>query len=119
MDVEGIDERMLVGERNRADFVVYIYEGGNHAKNISWSVDSYLLTDGDLPRVFDWLSENLPENCCWSLGVVTSQARASSAEVQVDWVVGADVLNSGDLTLAEQAIAHEMLARRHRVTFES
>jgi hypothetical protein len=68
MRVAGVDERMLEGERD-AEFLVFIYEGGDHA-GYSWSVVSHLFAEADLPDVLMWLRENLPVNCCWSLGVV-------------------------------------------------
>ncbi len=65
MNVEGIDERHLGASRQGADFLVFIYEGGDRVHtspsgervNASWSVDSLLLTDGDLPGVLGWLRE--------------------------------------------------------------
>jgi hypothetical protein len=118
MNVAGIDERHLGGERTGADFILFIYEGGD-AKHYSWSVDSYLLTDADVPGILSWLETRLPVNCCWSLGVVLAPERPTThTDVDVAWIVGADVLNDNprDLTVAEQRAAEEMLARRHRVT---
>ena len=42
-------ERTVDGERE-AEFLVYIYEGGD--PGYSWSVDSYLLADNDVQRAF-------------------------------------------------------------------
>ncbi len=127
MQVEGIDERRLGRERNGAAFLVFIYEGGDDVVHrgadgpwmTSWSVDSLLLTDGDLPSALRWLGENLPANCCWSLGVVvTPDEPTTETELAVSWVVGSDVLNLAPYLRSpeEQRLAEEMLARRHRVT---
>jgi hypothetical protein len=56
MRVQGIDERNLVEVRDGGNFVVFIYEGSDET---SWSVNSYLLTDADLPSVLRWLGDNL------------------------------------------------------------
>lgn len=117
MKVEGIDERNLLHDGPGGNFVVFIYEGGNEHTS-SWSVDSYLFTDAGLPDVLRWLSDNLPMECCWSLGVVTTpEWPTPETEVDVSWVVGADVLNTDPRhrTEDEQRLAVEMLARRHRV----
>jgi hypothetical protein len=71
--VTGIDERKLVEESPRANFVVFIYEGGD-APEASWSVDSLLLTDTDVQHALHWLRQNLPADSCWSLGVVLNPA---------------------------------------------
>src|SRR4051794_6663038 len=115
MQVTGVDERRLVREREGADFVVFIYEG-DESPHSSWSVDSYVLTDTDVPQALHWLREHLPNDSCWSLGVVLGPpAPTPDSRLDVAWVVGADVLNQPDRTPAEQALAEEMLARRHRV----
>jgi hypothetical protein len=69
MRATGIDERCLVREGVGGNFLVFIYEGVDNP-GWSWSVDSYLLTDTDLPHVLQWLHQNLPVDSCWSLGVV-------------------------------------------------
>lgn len=93
MRATGIDERNLVQEGRGANFVVFIYEGGD-APNTSWSVDSLLLTDTDVPQVLDWLRESLPADSCWSLGVVLDPAvPTAESDLSVRWIVGADVLN--------------------------
>jgi hypothetical protein len=116
MKVDGIDERNLVGVRDGGNFVVFIYEGSD---DTSWSVDSYLLTDADLPSVLRWLGDNLPVNCCWSLGVVEQPERPTpDTDVHISWVVGGDVLNwaAAQRDPEAQRMAHEMQARRHRLT---
>ncbi len=46
-------QRRVVGETVGGNFVVFIYEGSTeHPAN---SVDSYLLTETDIPRVLEWL----------------------------------------------------------------
>ena len=118
MQVEVIDERCLARESNRANFVVFIYYGGG-APNSSWAVDSRLITDADLPEVLGWLAENLPTDSCWALGLVREPSQPTTASaVEVSWIVGSDVLNMdpADRSSAEQRIALEMLARRHRVS---
>ena len=70
MRVTGIDERNLVRDTPGADFVVFIYTGGDASGSSSWSVDSLLLTGTDIPQVLHWLRQNLPTDSCWSLGVV-------------------------------------------------
>lgn len=117
MQVRPIDERCLARERNGASFVVFIYQGGD-ARDASWAVDSRLLTDADLLEVLHWLTENLPRDCCWSLGLVRDPVEPTGeSEVDVSWIVGADVLNTSPAARSadEQRIAEEMLARRHRV----
>ncbi|MEJ7689797.1 MAG: hypothetical protein WKF76_04845 [Nocardioidaceae bacterium] len=117
MRVTGIDARKLVREGRGANFVVFIYEGGD-APNASWSVDSYLLTDTDLPHVRHWLRQNLPVDSCWCLGVVLDPALPTAeSDVNVRWVVGADVLNMAPRhwSSTERRMVEEMLARRHRV----
>lgn len=118
MQIEGIDERRLVRESNHGDFLVFIYYGGQ-ALDSSWAVDSRLITDADLPEVLHWLAGNLPVDCCWALGLVRKPSRpTTTSDLEVAWIVGADVLNS-DLahrSADEQRIAAEMLARRHHVT---
>ena len=111
------DERNVVRETG-GNFVVFVYEGGNELRT-SWSVDSHLLTDADLPGVMRWLDEHLPTDCCWSRGVVVRPENPTpKSEVQVAWIVGSDVLNS-DATQRgphEKRLAEEMLVRRHRLT---
>jgi len=118
MQVMGIDERKLSREGTGANFVVFIYEGGDDP-NRSWSVDSYLLTDADFTEVLGWLGENLPHEACYSVGVVFDPPRPTAdSEVAVMWVVGADLLNSDPRywTSVERRIAEGMLSRRHRVS---
>src|SRR4051794_16431867 len=95
MKVNGIDERVVWGRAHRADFIVFIYESESADEtNGSWSIDSYLLSDADLPAVFTWLGANLPQGCCWSLGVVRESVVPGHESLKtVSWVVGADVLN--------------------------
>jgi hypothetical protein len=110
----GFDERHLVREGNGANFVVFIYEGGN-APQTSWSVDSLLLTDTDV-HVLRWLEEDLPTDSCWSLGVVLHPEHPTpESDLDVAWVVGADVLNMVTAQMApdDRRLAEEMLARRH------
>jgi hypothetical protein len=120
VNVEGIDERALGEQGYGSNFVVFIYEGGDSAlENFSWSVDSLLMTNTDLPQVFAWLREHLPVGCCWSLAVVHAPKRPTPAShVDVAWIVGDDVLNTPpeDRDAEQQRIAEEMVARRHRVT---
>jgi hypothetical protein len=118
MKVDGIDEQNLSGVRDGGNFVVFIYEGGDDPLT-SWSVDSYLLSDADLPSVLGWLGDNLPVNCCWSLGVVEQPERPTAkTDIHISWVVGGDVLNleRRNREPDEQRLAEEMLARRHRLT---
>jgi hypothetical protein len=117
VQVTGFDERHLVQEGQGASFVVFIYEGGD-APGTSWSVDSVLLTDTDVPQILHWLRQNLPTNSCWSLGVVLDPEHPTAeTDLQIDWIVGADVLNSDRRTWdpQERRLAEEMLTRRHRV----
>lgn len=117
MQVQGIDERHLTHERNGAPFVVFIYDGGG--PHSSWGVDSRLITDADLSEVLRWLTENLPTDSCWSLGLVREPAQPTTeSDLGVSWIVGSDVLNRdpADRSSDEQRIAQEMLARRHHVT---
>ncbi|HET7193759.1 MAG TPA: hypothetical protein VFI99_02110 [Nocardioides sp.] len=130
MRVAGVDERMVDGERD-AEFLIFIYEGGG--RGCSWSVDSYLLTDTDLPGVLSWLRQNVPSGCCWSLGVV-QRPRPVGADVgdwpyhvevrriptfDVAWIVGGDVLNSdpANRSADEERVAQGMLVRRDSVHF--
>lgn len=118
MKVEGIDERALSREHDGGNFLVFIYEGSGDPRTGSWSVDSYLLTDADLAAVFGWLRENLPVNCCWSLGVVMKpDAPTIESDLSVSWIVGSDVLNMDGhhWTPKERRLAESMLARRHHV----
>jgi hypothetical protein len=118
MHVTAIDERNLVREGHGSNFVVFVYEGGA-APDTSWSVGSHLLTDTDLPQVLQWLRHNLPVDSCWALGVVMDPSLPTAeSDVEVAWLVGADVLNRAPhhWSRAEQRLAEEMLARRHRVT---
>lgn len=117
MQVTGIDERNLVRDDSGANFVAFIYEGGDAPRG-SWSVDSLLLTDTDVPQVLHWLRQNLPTNSCWSLGVVSDPEHPTAeTDLQIDWIVGADVLNADPERWdpEERRLAEEMLARRHRV----
>ncbi len=107
----------MVRERDGASFIVFIYYGGETSQS-SWAVDSRLITDADLPKVLRWLAENLPPDCCWSLGLVCDPAQPTTdSDFEVRWIVGSDVLNMdpSDRTRSQQQIANEMLARRHRV----
>lgn len=124
MRVQQIDERRLIREENGANFVVFIYKDGGTPQpswvNTSWAVDSLLFTDVALADVLKWLSEHLPTNSCWSLGVVREPARPTTeTHLDVSWIVGSDVLNTSpsDRTLDQQRIADEMLSRRHQVSF--
>ncbi|GEP35862.1 hypothetical protein NSZ01_36300 [Nocardioides szechwanensis] len=117
MHVKGFDERHLVREGPSANFVVFIYEGGD-APSSSWSVDSLLLTDTDVPQVLHWLRQNLPTNSCWSLGVVLDPEHPTpETDLQVVWIVGADILNADPQRFSpeQRRVAEEMLARRDRV----
>jgi hypothetical protein len=95
MGVQAIDERMVASERANANFLAFIYEGGDRPHS-SWSVDSYLLTGTSLASALGWLSEHLPIDSCWALGVVVSPVDRPTPESEVDvrWIVGADVLNT-------------------------
>lgn len=65
-----------------------------------------------------WLTENLPADCCWSLGLVRDPAQPTTkSDLDVMWIVGSDVLNISptDRSSDERRIAAEMLARRHHV----
>jgi hypothetical protein len=117
MRVTGFDERHMVREGLGANFVVFIYEGGD-APQRSWSVDSLLLTGTDVPKILQWLSQHLPSNSCWSLGVVQDPEHPTAeSDLKIDWIIGADVLNADPRRwdLEERRLAEEMLARRHRV----
>lgn len=117
MLVTGFDERCMVREGTGANFAVFIYEGGD-APDRSWSVDSLLLSNTDLPHVLNWLRESLPTDSCWSLGVVLDPDHPTAeSDLNVVWIVGADVLNidPGRLDPEERRLAEEMLARRHTV----
>jgi hypothetical protein len=126
MQVMGIDERKLRRQGTGVNFVVFIYENGSDQTSLrpvdgykSWSVDSYLLTDADFTEVLAWLGENLPRNACYSVGVVFDPPRPTAgSEVDVEWVLGADLLNteSRSWTSVERRIAEGMLSRRHRVS---
>ena len=118
VDVFGVDERNVGDERRGGNLVVFVYEAGDEPSR-SWSVDSYLLVEADLPGALAWLTDHLPVGCCWSLGVVRGPDRPTTeSELTIDWLIGADVLNvqSGDRSSEEQRLADEMLARRHRLT---
>jgi hypothetical protein len=113
MIATGIDEQRVATEAVGGNFVVFFYEGGDEP-DASWSVDSYLLTDCDLPAVLAWLQDHLPPNCCWSLGTVLGPPLPTGArDVHIAWVVGADVLNVDRPDENESRLASEMLARRH------
>jgi hypothetical protein len=117
VEVHGIDERHLVREHEGADFVLFVYQG-DPAPDTSWSVDSEMITDATLPEVLAWLPSRLPEDCCWSLGVITEPSPARPEEdFALVWVVGADLLNADSRGLGERErrLVDEMLARRHRV----
>ncbi len=104
-----------MGWRNDADFLVFVYEGGGE---YSWAVDSYLLTETHLGEVLSWLKKNLPVGCCWSLGVVQRPRNGATVDSELDvaWIVGADVLNDGiPRSPEEEQLAQEMLTRRHHV----
>lgn len=120
MNVEGIDERSLGEQGYGASFVVFIYEGGESAhENVSWSVDSLLLTNTDLPQALGWLREHLPVRCCWSLAVVHTPRRPTpQSRVDVSWIIGDDVLNTPPESrdAEDQRVAEEMVARGHGVT---
>jgi hypothetical protein len=118
--VAGIDERMVASERTGADFLVFVYEGGDVVDEggSSWSVDSYLLSEADLPEVMVWLHDNLPRGCCWSLAVVQHpEPAATDSSLEVAWIVGGDVLNiqRRHRSPDQEKLAQEMLARRHAV----
>jgi hypothetical protein len=118
MKVEGIDERALQTERGGAAWLVFVYEGGDREYS-SWAVDSFLITDAQLPEVLAWLRDNLPADSCWALAVVHSPERPTTAsELDVSWVVGGDLLNTSHehLSAGEQRLVEEMLARRHFVS---
>jgi hypothetical protein len=122
MQVQGIDERRLMTERNGAHFVVFIYTDGGASQpswaETSWAVDSLLVTDAAMSEVLRWLTENLPTDSCWSLGVVFEPARPSTeTDLDVAWIVGSDVLNISPSNRSpdQQRIAEEMLARRGQV----
>jgi hypothetical protein len=121
-----VDERMVEGERD-AEFLVFIYEGGVDGR-YPWSVGSHLLADTDLSGVLVWLRENLPADCCWSLGVVQRPnprdegwplPEGRAAVCDVAWIVGGDVLNSDPATRSaeDERLAQAMLARRDSVQF--
>ena len=117
MEITGVDERNVVAERRGTSLVVFVYEGGDEPFR-SWSVDSYLLTEVDLPGALAWLTDHLPVGCCWSLGVVRDpDSPTAESELTIEWLIGADVLNTGsdDRSSEEQRLADEMLARRHGV----
>ncbi len=126
MQVMGIDERKLHREGTGVNFVIFIYKGGDDPNKRpsadgyrSWSVDSYLLTDADFTEVLAWLSENVPHEACYSVGVVLDPPKPTAdSEVAVMWVLGADLLNTDPRhwTSVERRIAEGMLSRRHRVS---
>ena len=126
-----VDDRMVDGWRD-AEFFVSIYEGVDKP-GYSWSEASYLLADADLAGVLLWLRENLPVDCCWSLGVV-QRPKPVAADVgswphrvevrriptfDVAWIVGGDVLNLDPSTRSaeDERLAQSMLARRDSVQF--
>lgn len=117
MRVVGIDERHLVREREGANYLLYVYDGSELEPRTSWSVTSRLLLDTDVPTILRWLPEHLPRDACWSLGVVTSPPYPDEdSDVVVDWIVGADVLNTPGSGGIEAELAADMLARRDRAT---
>lgn len=118
MKVECVDERSLGEQGYGANFVAFIYDGDDDDRDTSWSVDSFLLTETDLPQALGWLRENLPQGCCWSLGVVLEPRRPTPADgIDVAWIIGDDVLNvpPESRDAEEQRVAEEMVTRRHRV----
>jgi hypothetical protein len=107
----------VASETVGATFVVFVYEGSGEP-HTSWSVDSLLISDADLPDVLAWLRGSLPEGCCWSLGLARPAADPDAdPSLRVEWVVGADLLNTDPARLApeEQRLVDDMLRRRHRV----
>ena len=119
MDVQRIDERALGEQGYGGGFVIFVYEGDESDDDVSWNVDSFLLTDTDVPQVLRWLGEHLPRGCCSSLAVVHAPKRPTpDSRLDVAWIVGDDVLNTprASRSAAEQRIAAEMLARGHGVT---
>lgn len=117
MRVHGVDERHVAHESTGASFVVFMHYPGD-APETSWSVDSWLITDADMFEVLRWLTETLPAESCWSLGLVREPAKPTTqSKLNVSWIVGADILNADpvDWSFDEQRIAEEMLARRHHV----
>ena len=126
MRVTLFDERGFEGYR-KAEFLVYVYEGGDQP-GYSWSEAGYHLTDTDLAGVLLWLRENLPADCCWSLGVVQRPnpswegwplPEGRAAACTVAWIVGGDVLNFDPATRSaeDERLAQAMLARRDSVQF--
>ena len=123
MQIQGIDERRLASERMGGHFVVFVYTDGGASQapgaETSWAVDSLLITDAAMPEVLHWLTENLPTDCCWSLGLVLSPATPSTeTDGDVAWIVGSDVLNMSpaDRSPEQQRIAEEMMTRRGQVS---
>ena len=99
------------------NFVVFIFEGDDRPDS-SWSVDSYLATDGELVDVLDWLGFHLPEGACYAVGVVVAPADPTTdSRLDVLWLLGADVLNMDprNWTPTERRRAEAMLARRSSV----
>lgn len=110
---------MLGTEQIGANFLVFIYEGGDRPHH-SWSVESYLLTETNLGDALEWIRDHLPPQSCWALGVVVSPVRPDTgSEVAVHWIIGADVLNTQphDRSAEERLVAAAMLQRRDKVTF--
>jgi hypothetical protein len=123
MQVQGIDERRLASERNGGHFVVFIYTDGGVSQppgaETSWAVDSLLITDAAMSEVLRWLTENVPRDSCWSLGLVLNPSLPTAeTDVDVAWIVGSDVLNMSpaDRSPDQQRIAEEMMARRGQVS---
>lgn len=123
MRAAGVDERKVRYERE-PEFLVFIYKGhpGVEPIDYSWSVDSYLFCDTDFAGVLGWLRENLPVDCCWSLGVVQRAPRVpvmADSEFAVAWIVGGDVLNVPVSARSTEVarIARGMMERRHSVEF--
>ena len=117
MKVEGIDERRVVREGIGGNFVVFVYEGSE--QDPGSSVDSYLITDADIPSALGWLERHLPVNACWSLGVVEDPENPTAhSDLRISWVVGADVLNMSPRHRGqrEQSLVQEMLERRNGTT---
>lgn len=118
MIVDGVDERHLLSERDSGSFLLFIYEGSD-TPHSSWSGDNRLILSAQLDEVLEWLPTELPEDCCWSLGVITHPDDPSTeSDLHVAWIVGADVLNFDPRgrSREEKRIADAMLARRHRVS---
>ena len=71
MQVQGINERHMVRERDGAPFVVFIYYGSG-APQTSWAVDSRLVTDADLLGYWAVSGRNFPETAAGLLASCVS-----------------------------------------------